>query len=34
MFTDRINRITPSATLAMTAKAADLRNNGVDAHVI
>ena len=27
MFTDRINRIMPSATLEMTSKAADLRRN-------
>ena len=30
MLTDRIGRITPSATLAMTAKAAELRATGVD----
>lgn len=30
MFTDRINRIQPSATLQMTAKAAELREAGVD----
>ena len=30
MLTDRIGRITPSATLAMTAKAAELREKGVD----
>ncbi len=30
MFTDRINRIQPSATLEMTAKAAELREQGVD----
>ena len=30
MFSDRIGRITPSATLAMTAKAAELREAGVD----
>ena len=30
MFSDRIGRITPSATLAMTAKAAELRAAGVD----
>ena len=30
MFTDRIGRIAPSATLAMTAKAAELRNKGLD----
>ena len=30
MLTDRIGRITPSATLAMTAKAAELRAAGVD----
>ena len=30
MFSDRIGRITPSATLAMTAKAAELRSAGVD----
>ena len=30
MLSDRIGRITPSATLAMTAKAADLRDAGVD----
>ena len=28
MFTDRINRIQPSATLEMTSKAADLRRSG------
>lgn len=28
-FADRINRITPSATLEMTAKAAELRNRGI-----
>ena len=30
MLTDRINRISPSATLAMTAKAAELRAKGLD----
>ena len=30
MLSDRIGRITPSATLAMTAKAADLREAGID----
>ena len=30
MFTDRIGRIAPSATLAMTAKAAELRSKGLD----
>ena len=30
MFADRINRIQPSATLEMTAKAADLRSKGLD----
>ena len=30
MLTDRIGRISPSATLAMTAKAAELRADGVD----
>ena len=30
MFTDRIQRITPSATLQMTAKAAELRAAGID----
>ena len=30
MFAERINRIQPSATLAMTSKAADLRAKGVD----
>ena len=30
MLTDRIGRINPSATLAMTAKAAELRAAGVD----
>ena len=30
MFADRIDRIQPSATLAMTSKAADLRAKGVD----
>ena len=30
MFSDRIGRISPSATLAMTAKAAELRSAGVD----
>jgi aspartate/methionine/tyrosine aminotransferase len=30
MLTDRIERITPSATLEMTAKAAKLRSTGVD----
>jgi aspartate aminotransferase len=30
MFADRINRIQPSATLAMTSKAAELRAKGVD----
>ena len=30
MLTDRIDRITPSATLTMTAKAAELRSAGVD----
>ena len=30
MFSDRIGRISPSATLAMTAKAAELRESGVD----
>ena len=30
MLTDRIGRITPSATLAMTEKAAELRAAGVD----
>ncbi len=30
MFTDRINRIQPSATLEMTAKAAELKAKGVD----
>ena len=30
MFTDRINRINPSATLAMTAKAAELRAKNID----
>ena len=29
MLTDRIDRITPSATLEMTAKAAELRSEGV-----
>ena len=29
MLTDRIDRISPSATLAMTAKAAELRSEGV-----
>ena len=28
MFTDRINRIKPSTTLAMTSKAAELRSKG------
>ena len=30
MFSDRINRIQPSATLEMTAKAAELRSQGID----
>ena len=30
MFTKRLDRIQPSATLAMTAKAAELRSQGVD----
>ena len=30
MFADRIHRIQPSATLAMTSKAAELRAKGVD----
>ncbi len=30
MFTDRIGRIQPSATLAMTAKAAELKAKGLD----
>jgi len=30
MFSKRLDRITPSATLAMTAKAAELRNKGVN----
>ena len=30
MFSKRLDRITPSATLAMTAKAAELRNQGVN----
>ena len=30
MFADRINRIQPSATLEMTAKAAELREKGLD----
>ena len=30
MLSDRIGRITPSATLAMTAKAAELRAIGID----
>ena len=30
MFADRINRIQPSATLQMTAKAAELREQGID----
>jgi len=30
MFTDRIGRISPSATLAMTAKAAELRSKGLN----
>ena len=30
MFSNRIGRITPSATLAMTAKAAELRAIGID----
>ena len=30
MLSDRIGRITPSATLAMTAKAAELRAAGID----
>ena len=30
MFADRIDRIQPSATLAMTSKAAELRAKGVD----
>ena len=30
MFAERINRIQPSATLAMTSKAAELRAKGVD----
>ena len=30
MLSDRIGRITPSATLAMTAKAAELRASGID----
>ena len=30
MLTDRIGRITPSATLAMTAKAEELRAAGID----
>ena len=30
MFTDRIGRINPSATLEMTAKAAELRSAGID----
>ena len=30
MFSDRIDRISPSATLAMTAKASELRSIGVD----
>ena len=30
MFSDRIGRISPSATLAMTAKAAELRESGAD----
>ena len=30
MFSKRLDRITPSATLAMTAKAAELRNQGIN----
>ena len=30
MFTKRLDRIQPSATLAMTAKAAELRSQGID----
>ncbi|SVD96059.1 uncharacterized protein METZ01_LOCUS448913, partial [marine metagenome] len=30
MLSDRIGRISPSATLAMTAKAAELREAGID----
>ena len=30
MFAERINRIQPSATLEMTAKAAELRSKGLD----
>ena len=30
MLSERIGRIAPSATLAMTAKAAELRANGID----
>ena len=30
MLTDRISRITPSATLAMTSKAAELNAAGID----
>ena len=30
MFSARLDRITPSATLEMTAKAAELRSQGID----